>query len=156
MSPDNQMQQMGLILEQFEKLKARLDELIVAGVDTSTTDPKANPHVVDKCENNLDLIIKRAEELKEQSLKVLQRELEPTFREKYAEAVRDMNAALSVAVEKNQIVLNIFNAAQRLFGESQNVVHSLTWKELLINPRAESELQAWRSYVKQKGYIPLD
>jgi len=136
MSPDK-MQQMGLILEQFEKLKATI-ELIVAGVDTSTTDPKANPHVVDKCENNLDLIIKRAEEVKEQSLKVLQRELEPTFRARYAEAVRDLNAALSVAVEKNQIVLNIFNAAQRLFGQNQKVIRLLTRKELLIDQRAES------------------
>jgi len=139
MSPDK-MQQMGLILEQFEKLKATL-ELIVAGVDTSTTDPKANPHVVDKCENNLDLIIKRAEEVKEQSLKVLQRELEPTFRARYAEAVRDLNAALSVAVEKNQIVLNIFNAAQRLFGQNQIVIRLLTWKELLIDQQAESKLR---------------
>jgi len=116
MSPDNQRQQMDRFLEQLEQLQARL-------------------------ELNLDLIIKRAEELKEQSLKVLQRELEPTFREKYAEAVRDMNAALSVAVEKNQIVLNIFNAAQRLFGQNQNVIRLLTLKELLIDQQAESKLK---------------
>jgi len=140
MSPDNQRQQLDRFLEHLEKLKATL-ELIVAGVDTSTTAPRVNLHVVDKRENNLDLIIKRAEELKEQSLKVLQRELEPTFREKYAEAVRDMNAALSVAVEKNQIVLNIFNAAQRLFGQNQNVIRLLTWKELLIDQQAESKLR---------------
>ena len=140
MSPDNQRQQMDRFLEQLEQLQARL-ELIVAGVVTSTTAPRVNLHVVDKRENNLDLIIKRAEELKEQSLKILQRELEPTFREKYAEAVRDMNAALSVAVEKNQIVLNIFNAAQRLFGQNQNVIRLLTLKELLIDQQAESKLK---------------
>ncbi len=137
MSPDNQWQTMDLFLEHLEKLKATL-ELNVAVVDTSTTAPRVNPHVVDKCENNLDLIIKRAEEVKEQSLKVLQRELEPTFRARYAEAVRDLNAALSVAVEKNQIVLNIFNAAQRLFGQNQKVIRLLTRKELLIDQRAES------------------
>ena len=155
MSPDNQRQQMDRFLEQLEQLQARL-ELIVAGVVTSTTAPRVNLHVVDKRENNLDLIIKRAEELKEQSLKVLQRELEPTFREKYAEAVRDMNAALSVAVEKNQIVLNIFNAAQRLFGQSQNVIRLLTWKELLIDHRSESKLLAWRNDAQREGYIPPD
>ena len=50
------------ILEELEKLKATI-ELIVAGDDTSTTDPRANPHIVDKRENNVDLMIKRAEEL---------------------------------------------------------------------------------------------
>ncbi len=140
MGSDKRWQQMASILEELEKLKATI-ESIAAGDDPNITDPRANPHVVDKCENNVDLMIKRAEELREQSLEVLQRELEPTFREKYAEAVRDMNAALSVAVEKNQIVLNIFNAAQQFFGQSQNVIRLLTWSELLTDQRAESKLR---------------
>ena len=145
---------MARILEELEKLKTTI-ESVVAGDDTSVADPRANPQVVDKCQNNVDLMIKRAEELREQSIEVLRRELEPTFRERYAEAVRDLNAALSVAVEKNQIVLNIFNAAQQFFGQSQNVIRLLTWSELLTDQRAESKLQAWRSYVKQEGYIAL-
>ena len=95
-------------------------------------------------ENNLDLVIKRSKEFREQSLEVLRRELEPTFRARYAEAVRDVNVALSLAVEKNRVVLDIFNAAQRLFGQNQIVIHQLTWKELLIDSQAESKLQAPR------------
>ncbi len=95
-------------------------------------------------ENNLDLVIKRSNEFREQSLEVLRRELKPTFRARYAEAVREVNVALSLAVEKNRVVLDIFNAAQRLFGQNQNVIHQLTWEELLIDSQAESKLQALR------------
>ena len=119
-------------------------------------DQEAHCQVLNECEINLDLIVKRAEEFREQSLGVLRRDLEPIFRERYAEAVRDLNTALSTAVEKNQVVHDIFNAAQRLFGQNQNVIHLLTWKELLIDQPAQSKLLAWRNYVKQEGYIPFE
>ncbi len=155
MKSDKSWQQLGCVLEQLEKLKAAI-ELIATDGDTNITDLKAQSPVVDECENNLDLIVKRVEEFREQSLGVLRRDLEPIFRDRYAEAVRDLNTALSTAVEKNQVVRDIFNAAERHFGQSQNVIHLLTWKELLIDPQAQSKLLAWRNHVKQAGYISLD
>ncbi len=155
MKDDKSWQQLVNVLEGLEKLKAAI-ELISTGDDTNTMDQEAHCQVLNECENNLDLIVKRAEEFREQSLGVLRRDLEPIFRERYAEAVRDLNAALSTAVEKNQVVHDIFNAAQRLFGQNQNVIHLLTWKELLIDQPAQSKLLAWRNYVKQEGYIPLE
>jgi len=155
MKSDNSWQQWGCVLEQLEKLKAAI-ELIATGDGTTITDLKTDRQVVDGGEKNLDLIVKRAEELREQSLGVLRRDLEPIFRERYAEAVRDLNTALSTAVEKNQVVHDIFKAAERLFGQNQNMIHLLTWKELLIDPQAQSKLLAWRNHVKQEGYIPLD
>lgn len=155
MKGDRSWQQLGCVLEQLEKLKAAV-ELIATGDGTTITDLKTDRQVVDGGENNLDQIVKRAEEFREQSLGVLRRDLEPIFRERYAEAVRDLNTALSTAVEKNQVVHDIFNSAQRLFGQNQNVIHLLTWKELLIDQPAQSKLLAWRNYVKQEGCIPLE
>ncbi len=155
MKSDKSWQQLSSVIEGLENLKAAV-ELIATGVDTNSMDQTAHCQVVNECENNLDLIVKRAEEFREQSLGVLRRDLEPIFRDRYAEAVRDLNTALSTAVEKNQVVRDIFNAAERLFGQSQNVIHLLTWKELLIDQPAQSKLQTWRNYVKQEGYIPLD
>jgi len=96
MKSDKSWQQLGCVLEQLEKLKAAI-ELIATDGDTNITDLKAQSPVVDECENNLDLIVKRAEEFREQSLGVLRRDLEPIFRDRYAEAVRDLNTALSTA-----------------------------------------------------------
>jgi len=155
MKDDKSWQQLVNVLEGLEKLKAAI-ELISNGDDTNTMDQEAHCQVLNECEINLDLIVKRAEEFREQSLGVLRRDLEPIFRERYAEAVRDLNTALSTAVEKNQVVHDIFNAAERLFGQNQNVIHLLTWKELLIDQPAQSKLLAWRNYVKQEGYIPLE
>jgi len=155
MKDDKSWQQLVNVLEGLEKLKAAI-ELISNGDDTNTMDQEAHCQVLNECEINLDLIVKRAEEFREQSLGVLRRDLEPIFRERYAEAVRDLNTALSTAVEKNQVVHDIFNAAERLFGQNQNVIHLLTWKELLIDQPAQSKLQTWRNYVKQEGYIPLE
>ena len=155
MKDDKSWQQLVNVLEGLEKLKAAI-ELISNGDDTNTMDQEAHCQVLNECEINLDLIVKRAEEFREQSLGVLRRDLEPIFRERYAEAVRDLNTALSTAVEKNQVVHDIFNAAERLFGQNQNVIHLLTWKELLIDQPAQSKLLAWRNSVKQEGYIPLE
>jgi len=159
MKSDQHWQQLVFVLDELDKLKKAI-ELIANGVDPKLTDPGACPQVKNGQENghdnNLDLVVKQTEEFKEQSLELLRRELEPTLREKYAEAVRDLNAALSVAVEKNHVVRDIFNAAERLFGQKQNVIHLLTWKELLIDQQAQSKLLAWRNYVEQEGYIPLD
>ena len=155
MKGDKNSQQLVCVLEELDKLKAAI-ELIATGDGTTITDLKTDRQVVDGGKDNLDLIVKRAEEYREQSLGVLRRDLEPIFKERYAEAVRDLNAALSTAVEKNQVVHDIFNAAQRLFGQNQNVIHLLTWKELLIDQPSQSKLLAWRSYVKQEGYILLE
>jgi len=159
MKSDQHWQQLVFVLGELDKLKKAI-ELIANGVDPKLTDPGACPQIKNgqenAHENNLDLVVKQSEEFKEQSLELLRRELEPTFREKYAEAVRDLNVALSVAVEKNHVVRDIFNAAERLFGQNQNVIHLLTWKELLIDQQAQSKLLAWRNYVEQEGYILLD
>jgi len=159
MKSDQHWQQLVFVLDELDKLKKAI-ELIANGVDPKLTDPGACPQIKNgqenAHENNLDLAVEQCEEFKEQSLELLRRGLEPTFREKYAEAVRDLNAALSVAVEKNHVVRDIFNAAERLFGQNQNVIHLLTWKELLIDQQAQSKLLAWRNYVEQEGYIPLD
>ncbi len=143
MSHDKRGQQLVCVLEELKKLRATI-ELIATSEDTHITDLRAHHQVKDKFENNLDLVIKRSNEFREQSLEVLRRELKPTFRARYAEAVREVNVALSLAVEKNRVVLDIFNAAQRLFGQNQNVIHLLTWEELLIDSQAESKLQALR------------
>ena len=38
----------------------------------------------------------------------------------------------------------------------ETVRHFNEGKELLIDPQAQSKLLAWRNYVIQEGYIPLD
>ena len=145
MKSDQTWQRLVNVLGELDKLKKAL-ELIANGVDHKSTDPGACPQIKNgqenEHENNLDLVVKQSEEFKEQSLELLRRELEPTFREKYAEAVRDLNAALSVAVQKNRVVIDIFNSAQRLFGQNQNVIKLITCKELLPDPNPESKLLA--------------
>jgi len=159
MKSDQTWQQLVNVLGELDKLKKAL-ELIANGVDHKLTDPGAGPQIKNgqenEHENNLDLVVKQSEEFKEQSLELLRRELEPTFREKYAEAVRDLNTTLSVAVQKNQIVLDIFNSAQRLFGQNQNVIKLVTWKELLPDPNPESKLLALKSSLHQEGHISID
>ena len=159
MNSDQRREQLVCVLDELDKLKKAI-ELIANGVDHKMTKPGACPQTKNwqenGHENNLDLVVKQSEEFKEQSLELLRRELEPTFREKYAEAVRDLNAALSVAVQKNRVVIDIFNSAQRLFGQNQNVIKLVTWKELLPDPNPESKLLAFKSSLHQEGHISID
>ena len=160
MNSDQRWEQLVCVLDELDKLKKAI-ELIANGVDHKSTDPEAAcPQTKNGQEkgheNNLDLVVKQSEEFKEQSLELLRRELEPTFREKYAEAVKDLNAALSVAVQKNRVVMDIFNSAQRLFGQNQNVIKLITWKELLPDPNPESKMLAFKSSLHQEGHISID
>ena len=159
MKSDQRWQQLVTVLDELDKLKKAI-ELIANGVDHKLTDPGACPQIKNgqekEHENNLDLVVKQSEELKEQSLELLRRELEPTFREKHEEAVRDLNAALSVAFQKNRVIIDIFSSAQRLFGQNQNVIKLVTWKELLPDPNPESKLLAFKSSLHQEGHISID
>jgi len=98
-----------------------------------------------------ELAVQRAKERKNETIKAVRMELEEALRSEFGRAVTNLDASLSEAAEKNQAVLDIFNVAQRLFGQNQNIIHQLHWQELLTDQRANVKLQAWRDYVSKEN-----
>jgi len=95
----------------------------------------------------MELAVKRAKEREEEVLRMVRVQIEEDLRVGYAKAVRELDASLELASEKNQTVLDLINAAQRLLGQGQNIVHLLHWPELL---NRDTKLSAWRDYIKRE------
>lgn len=137
--------------EALEALKFDLSYELTERADARKDLDEAKKRVAERAEELelAELIVNRAAANEEAVGATVRQEIDSTLWDATVRAVKELDAALSLAMEKQARVTQIFLSRERLLGRTQT---DFRFPPLTAyNSGADSKVKFWRDFVRQSG-----